>query len=116
MTIQEGEQVLRPAPVSDTPEMAATLSEHGRMLLFPAEELKELARGRGITLMKLDAGEKMTAVGFVGANSVTVTGESRSGKEKTVRVAGEHLQKHIIHRARKGCLLPGRIIPTAVKS
>ena len=115
MTIQEGEQVLRPALVSDTPEMVATLSEHGRMLLFPAEELKELARGRGITLMKLDAGEKMTAVGFVGANSVTVTGESRSGKEKTVRVAGEQLQKHIIHRARKGCLLPGRIIPTAVK-
>jgi topoisomerase-4 subunit A len=115
MTIQEGEQVLRPALVSDTPEMVATLSEHGRMLLFPAEELKELARGRGITLMKLDAGEKMTAVGFVGANSVTVTGESRSGKEKTVRVGGEHLQKHIIHRARKGCLLPGGIIPTAVK-
>jgi topoisomerase-4 subunit A len=115
MTIQEGEQVLRPARVSDTPEMVATLSEHGRMLLFPAEELKELARGRGITLMKLDAGEKMTAVGFVGANSVTVTGESRSGKEKTVRVAGEQLQKHILHRARKGCLLPGGIMPTTVK-
>jgi topoisomerase-4 subunit A len=115
MTIQEGEQVLRPALVSDTPEMAATLSEHGRMLLFPAEELKELARGRGITLMKLDAGEKMTAVGFAGANSITVAGKSPSGKEKTVRVGGEHLQKHIIHRARKGCLLSGRIVPTAVK-
>ena len=114
MTIQEGEQVLRPALVPDRPEMAVTLSEHGRMLLFPAEELKELARGRGITLMKLDAGEKMTAVGFTGSNSVTVAGKSRSGKEKAVRVSGEHLQKHIIHRARKGCLLPGRIIPTAV--
>lgn len=114
MTIQEGEEVLRPALVPAAPEMAATLSEHGRMLLFAAEELKELARGRGITLMKLDAGEKMTAVGFAGANSVTVAGTSRSGKEKTVRVSGEHLQKHIIHRARKGCLLPGRIVPTAV--
>jgi topoisomerase-4 subunit A len=114
MTIQEGEQILRPALVPNTPEMAATLSEHGRMLLFPAEELKELARGRGITLMKLDAGEEMTVVGFAGANSVTVAGKSPSGKEKTVRVSGEHLKKHIIHRARKGCLLPGRIIPTAV--
>jgi len=114
MTIQEGEQVLRPALVPDAPEMAVTLSEHGRMLLFPVEELKELGRGRGITLMKLDAGEKMTAVGFTGANSVTLAGKSRSGKVKTVRVSGEHLQKHIIHRARKGCLLPGRIIPTAV--
>ena len=114
MTIQEGEQVLRPARVPDAPEMAVTLSEHGRMLLFPAEELKELARGRGITLMKLDAGEKMTAVGIAGANSVTVAGKSRSGKERTVRVSGESLRKHIIHRARKGCLLPGRITPGAV--
>jgi hypothetical protein len=65
--------------------------------------------------MKLDAGEKMTAVGFAGANSITVAGKSPSGKEKTVRVGGEHLQKHIIHRARKGCLLSGRIVPTAVK-
>jgi topoisomerase-4 subunit A len=86
------------------------------MLLFPADELKELARGRGITLMKLDAGEKMTAVGFAGGKSVTVAGKSRTGKEKTVRVSGEHLQKHIIHRARKGCLLPGKIIPAAVNS
>ena len=114
MTIQEGELVLRPALVPDKPEMTVTLSEHGRMLLFTADELKELARGRGITLMKLDAGEKMTAVGFASANSVTVAGKSRSGKEKTVRVSGEHLQKHIIHRARKGCLLPGKLTPTAI--
>ena len=116
MTIQEGEQVLRPALVPDQPEMAVTLSEHGRMLLFPAAELKELARGRGITLMGLDAGEKMTVVGFAHANSVSVTGTSRAGSEKTVRVSGEHLQKHIVHRARKGCLLPGKIVPISIKS
>ena len=115
MTIQEGELVLRPALVPDSPEMVVTLSEHGRMLLFPAHELKQLARGRGITLMKLDADEKMTAVGFANANSITVAGKSRSGKEKTVRVSGEHLQKHIIHRARKGCLLPGKIVPMSVR-
>jgi len=94
--------------------MAVTLSEHGRMLLFQASELKELARGRGITLMGLDAGEKMTAVGFADAKSVTVSGKSRSGKEKVVRVSGEQLQKHIVRRARKGCLLPGKLVPAAV--
>ena len=73
VTIQEGEEVLRPALVPDQPEMAVTLSAHGRMLLFPAAELKELARGRGITLMGLDAGEKMTAVGFANTHAVTVT-------------------------------------------
>jgi hypothetical protein len=30
-------------------------------------------------------------------------------------VSGEDLQKHIVHRARKGCLLPGKIVPAAVK-
>jgi topoisomerase-4 subunit A len=92
-----------------------TLSEHARMLLFSADELKELGRGRGITLMSLDANEKMTAVGFSNGKSVTVVGKSKSGAEKTVRVAGADLDKHVVHRARKGCLLPGRIVPVAVK-
>jgi topoisomerase-4 subunit A len=115
MTLQEGEEVLRPAQLPKDAEMAVTLSEHGRMLLFKVDELKELARGRGITLMSLDADEKMTAVGFSNGKSVTVIGTSKSGSEKTVRVAGEDLEKHVVHRARKGCLLPGKIVPTGVK-
>jgi topoisomerase-4 subunit A len=114
MTIEEGVEVLRPATVPGKPEMAVTLSEHGRMLLFQAAELKELARGRGITLMGLDANEKMTAVGFTGAKAVSVAGKSRSGKDKVVRVSGEQLRKHIVHRARKGCLLPGKLVPVSV--
>ena len=116
MTLQEGEEVLRPALVPDKPEMTVTLSANGRMLLFKVEELKELARGRGITLMSLDPDEKMTAVGFGNSKGVTVIGQSRSGNEKTVRVTGEELQKHIVHRARKGCLLPGKIVPGGIRS
>jgi topoisomerase-4 subunit A len=116
MTIQEGEEVLRPALVPEDAEMAVTLSEHGRMLLFKADELKELARGRGITLMGLDDGEKMTAVGFSNGKAVNVVGTTRSGNEKTVRVAGAELKKYIVHRARKGCLLPGKIVPLGVRS
>jgi topoisomerase IV subunit A len=116
MSVQDGEEVVRPAAVPEKPEMAVTLSENGRMLLFAASELKELARGRGVTLMGLDPGEKMVAVGFGDARSVTVVGRSRSGSEKTVRVSGEDLQKHVVHRARKGCLLPGKLKPVSVKS
>ena len=114
MTVEEGDEVLRPARVPDKPDMAVTLSENGRMLLFDAAELKELARGRGITLMGLDDKEKMKAVGFSSAKSVSVSGTTRSGKEKVVRVAGAELQKHIVRRARKGCLLPGKLVPEAV--
>ena len=115
MTLQDGETVLVPAPVPEHAEMAVTLSEQGRMLLFAVSELKEMARGRGVVLMGLDKGEAMTAVGFSSAKSVTVIGASRSGKEKSVTVSGADLKKHILHRSRKGCLVPGQMVPKAVK-
>ena len=115
MTLQEGETVLRPAAMPAKAEYAVTLSANGRMLLFKADELKEMARGRGITLMGLDDKEAMSAVGFSDGQAVTVIGTSRSGKEKTSRVAGAELQKHVLHRARKGCLLPERLVPTGVR-
>jgi topoisomerase-4 subunit A len=114
MAIEAGDEVIRPALVPEKPELAAAFSEKGRMLLFPADELKELARGRGIMLMGLDDKEKLVAVGFANADSVTVSGVSRSGNERTVKVSGADLKKHILHRARKGCLLPGKLRPTGV--
>jgi len=116
MTLQEGETVLRPAPVPDAAVHAVALSEKGRMLLFAVDELREMARGRGVMLMGLDPGELMTAVGYAGAKSVTVTGVSRSGKERAVTVSGADLQKHILHRARKGCLISGNLRAVSVAS
>ena len=115
MTLQDGETVLRPALVPRHTEMVATLSEKGRLLLFSYDELKAMSRGRGVTLMGLDDDEKMVAVGFSGSKSVTVLGMSRSGNERSAIVSGADLQKHILHRARKGCLIPGRMLPTAIK-
>jgi topoisomerase-4 subunit A len=114
MTVESGDEVIRPAPVPAKPEMAVTLSENSRMLIFPAEELKELGRGRGIKLMGLDDKEKLVAVGFAGKNSVTINGISRADKEKTVTLEGEELQKYVLRRARKGRLLPGKLRPTGV--
>ena len=94
--------------------MAVALSEGGRMLLFPAEEVREIARGRGIMLMGLDKGEKLAAVGFAEGKSVTIIGRTRSGAERTVKVSGAALEKHILHRARKGCLLPAKLVPLKV--
>jgi topoisomerase-4 subunit A len=116
MTLEPGEEVLRPAPVPEKPEMAVAFSEEGRMLMFDAAELKEMARGRGITLMGLNEGEKLVAVGFGSAKSVTVEGISRAGKEKTITLEGAELERHILRRARKGCLLPGKLKPTGVVS
>src|SRR5262245_16351704 len=117
LTVEQGDDVIRPAPVPEKPEMAVALSENSRMLVFPAEELKELGRGRGIKLMGLDDKEKLVAVGFAGKESVTVAGISpRADKEKTITLEGEDLQKYVLRRARKGRLLPGKLKPTAVVS
>ena len=115
MTLQAGETVLRPARLPRAADYVVTLSEKGRMLMFSLDELKDMARGRGVVLMGLDNGEKMTATGFTGAKSVTVTGTSRAGKEKSSTVSGAELKKHILHRARKGCLIPGNMRPTGIK-
>ena len=114
MTLEEGDDVIRPAPVPAKPEMVVGLSQNSRMLVFAADELKEMARGRGVTLMGLDDGEKLVAVGFAGKTSVSVTGTARSGKERTVTIEGADLQKHVLRRARKGRLLPGKLSPTGV--
>jgi topoisomerase-4 subunit A len=116
MTLEAGEEPIRPAPVPAKPEMAVAFSEEGRMLMFEVAELKEMGRGRGITLMGLNDKEKLVAVGFGSAKSVTVEGVSRSGKEKTITIEGAELQRHILRRARKGCLLPGKLKPTGVAS
>jgi hypothetical protein len=58
----------------------------------------------------------MTVIGFGTAKAVTVVGKTRSGNEKMVRVSGAELKKFIVHRARKGCLLPGKLRPESVKS
>jgi topoisomerase-4 subunit A len=116
MTLEPGEEVIRPAAVPEKPELAAAFSEEGRMLLFGADELKEMGRGRGITLMGLNDKEKLVAVGFAGKESVKVAGTNRAGNEKNVTVEGDDLKKHILRRARKGCLLPGKLRPTGVAS
>ena len=114
MSVDEGDAPIRPAPVPEKQEMAVALSENGRMLIFPADELKELARGRGVTLMGLDEGEKLVAAGFASGGSVSVTGTTRSGKERTVTMGGKDFDHYVLRRARKGRVLPGKLSPTGV--
>ena len=86
------------------------------MLIEQSESETDAAVGRTVAALAA-AGETIEdefAVGFGNAKAVTVSGKSRSGKDKNVRVSGEQLQKHIVHRARKGCLLPGRLVPKRV--
>lgn len=111
ITVEEGAVPLRPAlvdPASD--DRIACLSEKGRLLVFAANEIKaQSGGGRGVTLMGLDDAESMIAALPCGAGGVVVHGTSRTGKPVELLVAGEELNAHTGHRARKGTLAKSKL-------
>jgi len=65
----------------------ARVDRRWRLLVFPIEEMREVPKGRGVIIMGLDRTEKLISVG---------------------------LTKHLLHRARKGCLVAHKMKPTEV--
>ena len=78
-------------------------SDGGRLLAFPASELKELAKGRGLMLMALDDGEALTAVGLVHGEKALLATVSVRGKVGDEKLA---LAEFDGKRGRKGKLMP----------
>lgn len=111
MTLEAGETPLAPFLFEDAPgNYVAALSERGRLLLFSIAEMKRLARGRGVIVMGLEAGEKLAAVAVSDQQALAVTGIApRSGKEKTLTLSGSKLAHYAGHRARMGRRLPERL-------
>jgi topoisomerase-4 subunit A len=111
ITVDEGAVPLRPAVVDpDTDDRIACLSEKGRLLVFPAAEIKaQAAGGRGVTLMGLDDGEKLVDAIVCGKAGVIVTALNRAGKPVENAVDGAEFKSHEGSRARKGTLLKGKL-------
>jgi topoisomerase-4 subunit A len=110
ITVDEGALPLRPQAAAPTDDRIACLSEKGRLLVFAANEIKaQSGGGRGVILMGLDDGESMIAALPCGASGVVVHGTSRTGKPVELLVAGEELNAHMGHRARKGTLAKSKL-------
>lgn len=110
MTLEKGEKVLAPAPVdSMAGAHVAALSDQGRLLVFPLDEVKELGKGRGVVLMKLDDREPMVAVAVAKPGLIVVDGIGRGGKADRVEIGGSALAEYVLHRARKGKPLPKKL-------
>jgi topoisomerase-4 subunit A len=111
MTVDDGHTPLPPFIYEEKKgNYVAALSENGRLLLFAIDELKTLAKGRGMIVMGLDDGEKLSAVAISNKQSLTVTGIGvRTGKEKPVTLSEAKLMHHILKRARMGRVLPEKL-------
>ncbi len=116
MTLEEGESVLPPVPL-DGPDddlfqpsgFVACAATNGKLLCFPLAEAKALERGRGVILMQLDKGEKLAWTGVY--RDTLVVPVIVRGKPQRMTLKGEDLAKHVLHRARKGALLPRKAVP-----
>jgi topoisomerase-4 subunit A len=103
LTLEPGWLPLPPARLDGT--WIAVAADNGKLLAFPLEEMKILAGGKGVQLMKLEDQERLCALCSFDGQRLRVEGKTRLGRPAEVVLAGDHLDKHRHHRARKGQVL-----------
>ena len=111
MSMDDGDEPVTPVIIGKQASALACLSEKGRLLVFGMDEIKTQASGgRGVTLMDLDANEKLLAAQPISKKGVRILGNSaRSGKPQENTLSGADLAHHFGKRARKGKLLASRM-------
>ncbi|NHA15538.1 DNA topoisomerase IV subunit A [Thioalkalivibrio sp. XN279] len=102
-------QVLRPSPASSAEgALVAAVSSSGKLLVFPAAELSELARGRGNKMLGIDA--KKFAAGEEAMVSAVVLPPETALKvvcgQRVMTLKPKDLEPYLGERARRGALLP----------
>ncbi len=86
----------------------AALSSAGKLLIFPLEQMKELAGGgKGVIVMALDEGEELAAL-CVAREAITLLASTRGGKAVELGIGPRDWEAWLGKRARKGKPAPGR--------
>jgi len=96
LSIEDGAQILPPVRVVGTDHVAA-LSDDGRLLVFPLDQMKRLSSGKGVQIIALKGSETLKAVITAKGPTVRITGVFRN-KPKTLLSE----EKHLGQRARRG--------------
>ncbi len=100
---------MTPVPLVPGADHVAALSSNGKLIVFPLAEMREVPRGRGVIVMRLDDKETLVAVALVTKGKVVVRGTNRLGRPVDLAVEGEALAKHLLPRARKGALVAPKL-------
>lgn len=81
----------------------AALSSNGRLLVFNVDEMRALSSGgKGVKIMELEAGEKLTAILPITPNGVVVQGIGRGQKQQELNIGPRLVEEYRSKRARKG--------------
>ena len=112
-----GDAPLGAAKVSEGMRQVACLSENGRLLVFPLDELKRLPTGgKGVILMGLDAKEHLRCAIAFGAAGISYSGLGRAGKPTDTLLDAKTLKGFAGNRARKGHLVDPRLKEARLKA
>jgi topoisomerase-4 subunit A len=116
LSLDKGEKPVQPAKVSadGTPLALAAISQAGRLLVFPLDEMKVMAKGRGLMILDLAPKDELAAIGIGTGKSFTVLGAGRAGKTTEWAVSGRDLTAYRGSRARKGQVIPAKLKPTGL--
>jgi topoisomerase-4 subunit A len=96
LSVEEGATILPPVRLAGKDHLAA-LSEDGRLLVFPLEQMKRLSAGKGVQIIGLHDNESLRAVVATQGDRVTIKGMFRN-RIKTLLSEDRHLGQ----RARRG--------------
>ena len=96
LAMEEDAAILPPSPVSGRDHVAA-LSSDGRLLIFPLDQMKRLSGGKGVRIIDLKEGERLTSVIAIEGPVVRITGSVRNRRKETFSE-----KRHLGQRARRG--------------
>lgn len=99
-SLGDGEALL--APTKITTDILAFVASNARLLLYGLDEVRTMAKGRGLQLMGLDKGESLVAAICVSTYPLKISGVIRGGKETVVDVSEREADVCFQSRARKG--------------
>lgn len=111
ITVENGDQVLRPVLLDATATHVALMSERLRLAVIDLSEVKQLTGGgRGTSLLAVDAPDQLAQVVAIGPNGLAISGTYRN-QTRTDVLVGDTLEAYFSKRARKGKLLQTRLKP-----
>ena len=96
VAIEDGSSLLAPAPATGKDHLAA-LSNDGRLLIFPLDQMKRLSGGKGVQIIGLKGKETLKAAIAINGPTVNITGVFRNRQKQLLSE-----EKHIGLRARRG--------------
>jgi topoisomerase-4 subunit A len=110
ISLDEGDQPLRPVRFIPGMGRVMLVSDSGRALVLDLSEVKVLRNGgRGVALLGLDKGESLEATLVYGSDGLVLSGVGRGAKPLTKALSASALESFLGTRARKGRLIEPRV-------